>query len=300
MATSERLRLSAKQKYWLRLSKKAKRRINIAEGAVRSSKTVGTIFDWIKFVGSAPKGDLCMVGRTRSTLYRNIIRPMMAYLGSDMRYFPGRNEGANIILWGREIFTFGADNIAAEAKIRGLSAAGFYGDEITLWSENFFVQMLARMSEGTKENPARFFGTTNPDTPSHWLKKNWMARAKELDMFIMHFALDENPFLTDEYKNQLKREYVGLWYRRFILGLWCVAEGAIYDFFDADKHVIKKSSTPRALKKFISIDYGTTNPTSFGLYGYNRFELPNVWREKGFYWDSTAISRFVMLLTLIH
>lgn len=255
---------------------KATGRLNLWHGAVRSGKTVGVDHAFLKFVCESPKGDLLLAGKTIDSLKRNVINPILEMVGSDGNYMPGRRE---LKLFDRTIFTVGASDERSEGKIRGSTLAGCYGDEITLWPESFFIMMLSRMSlEG-----AKFFGTTNPDNPNHWLYKHYIQRAEEIDMKVFHFLLEDNPFLPQSYVDALKKEYTGLWYKRFILGEWCIAEGAIYDFFDEKKHVIKKH--PEAKYYDVGIDYGTTNPTCFIIYGNNPLTTPKIWAEREYYWS---------------
>jgi PBSX family phage terminase large subunit len=113
---------------------------------------------------------------------------------------------------------------------------------------------------------------------------------KELDMSVFSFKLDDNPFLSDKFKENLKKEFRGLWYKRFIEGLWVVAEGAVYDFWDEDEHTIIKPPA-RAKSYVVGIDYGTGNPTVFGLFGVNYDALPCIWLEREYYYDSQKSGR---------
>lgn len=271
--------LSDKQKLSMRESN---RRLNIWVGAVRSGKTFVSILRFIWFIAKAPRGgELILVGKSVGAVYRNIIRPMLDLLGSDMHYYSGKQV---ITLWGREIFVFGAYDESSEATIRGLTVAGAYGDEITLWPQSFFKMLLSRMSV----SGAKFFGSTNPDNPYHYLKTEFLDRETELDMAVFNFILEDNPSLEKEYVENLKKEYVGLWYKRFILGLWVAAEGAIYDFFDEKIHARKPSTLPSATDKIISIDYGTGNPTAFTLMERNSRTLPKIWTAYEYFYDSKA------------
>jgi len=265
--------------YW-----NANARLNLWEGSVRAGKTVDSIAVWIKYIGEAPPGDLIMTGKTNGTLYRNIIRPMQELLGSDMKYHQ-QDDSRVISLWGRTIFCFGANDERAEQKIRGMTVAGSYGDEVSLWPESYFKMMISRMSV----RGAKFFGTTNPDNPNHWLKTDFINRRDELDMNVFHFMIDDNVFLPPEFIAALKKEYVGLWYRRFILGEWCIAEGAIYDFFDENIHLL--NVIPNARYKVLSCDYGTGNPSAFLLFGINPFGTPKIWLERSYYYDSKKEGR---------
>lgn len=281
-----RLSLFKKQRfsYW-----NSNKRINIWAGAVRAGKTVASIWRWIKFIGEAPPGDLIMTGKTNGSLYRNIIRPLYDLVGDDMHY-SSKHDSRVLSLWDREIFCFGANDESSEGKIRGMTVAGGYGDELTLWPKSFFNMHLSRMSV----RGAKFFGSTNPDNPNHWLKTDIINRREELDANVFNFEIDDNDsrnggFLPPEFIDALKKEYVGLWHRRFIKGEWCVAEGAVYDFFDEAIHCGYRA--PKAKWYLVSVDYATGNPTSFGLYGVNPLTRPKIWRERGYFWDSRKEGR---------
>jgi PBSX family phage terminase large subunit len=278
--------LSPKQKKVIRLSNA---RLNILEGSVRSSKTVAFLWRWIKYVGGAPPGDLLMIGKSMGSLYRNLVRPLQDLLGNQMDYFPGKHE---IDLWGRKIFCFGAYDEGSEGTLRGMTAAGALGDELTLWPKSFFMTLLARLSV----KGAQFFGTTNPDSPYHYIKTDFLDR-EDLNLYQEHFVIDDNPFLDPQYVEDLKKEYVGLWYKRFIEGLWVQAEGAVYDFFDEATHTKDLFALPRAQSHGVAVDYGTDNPTCFLLFGERQSDIittpkmPRCWCMKEYYYDSKKTSR---------
>ena len=243
----------------------AKARLNIWEGAVRSGKTVASLFAWLDYVGSeAPAGDLLMVGKTEKTLKRNVLDVIDRMIPHK---FCLRMKLGECEIYGRRIYCVGANDERAEGKIRGLTVAGAYGDELTLWPESFFTMMLSRLSV----SGARFFGTTNPDGPYHWLKTNYLER-QGLDLARFQFSLEDNPFLDRRFVEALKSEYVGLWYKRYIQGLWVAAEGAIYDMFDEVLHVVDE--LPAMRKYWTAIDYGTAAPTVFLLFGLGGGQLP--------------------------
>jgi len=270
-----RIILSPKQRWSIN---RADARINLWVGSVRSSKTWATLFKWIEYVCTAPKGDLLLLGKTNRSVYRNIIRPLEEFLGNSVSYKSGKGE---LDMFDRKIFVVGANDERSETVIRGMTCAGALGDEVTLWPKSVFNMLLSRMSV----NGAKFFGTTNTDNPMHWLKMDYMKRVGELDLKIFEFMLEDNPFLPKDYVRNLKKEYTGLWYRRFILALWCIAEGAIYDFFEErEPFVIKKF--PISKYKVVGVDYGTGNPTTFGMYGVNPFAKPKCWLEREYYYDS--------------
>jgi len=183
----------------------------------------------------------------------------------------------------------GASDAKAEGVIRGSTSAGSYYDEVTLLPRNFFNMSLSRMSPPGSKG----FGTTNPDSPAHWLKKDFMDRAEELDWRMFSWPLDEATFLDPEFLTALKREHTGLFYRRFILGEWVMAEGAIYDGFDEAVHVVDAPPYDAPDYYIIGVDYGTGNPTVFVLKGVKMQPngRPVVCAEREYYYDSTEKMR---------
>lgn len=229
-------------------------RLNIWEGAIRSGKTIGSILAWLLYVKTAPPGPLAMIGKTRDTVTRNVLDVIADLKPGAISY----TRGATVCrILGRLVHVIGANDARAETRIRGLTLAGAYVDEITVLPEGFWVQLLGRLSVPG----AKLFGTTNPDSPSHWLRKKYLQRAGELNLATWHFVLHDNPGLTQEYKDGLAAEFTGLWYKRFILGLWVAAEGAIYDMLDEDKHCIPAPDSKFWRRGWIGVDYGTSNPT---------------------------------------
>lgn len=268
-------RLSQKQCESIR---DADRRIVIYEGAVRSGKSFSSYLKWIDLCMNGPKGPFIITGRTDRTIKRNIIVPLMELVGSAVKYNPGKGE---MTIYNRLMYVVGANDERAEGKIRGSTFAAALVDEGTLLPEAFFKMLLSRLSV----DGAQVVITTNPDSPFHWLKRDFIDREHELDLIDHHFCLDDNPSLSETYKENLKKEYKGLWYERYIEGKWVMAEGAVYDFFDSDIHVI--SQPPGNAQYYIvGIDYGTTNPCSFVLIGYNPNTYPNMWLEDEYYYDS--------------
>jgi len=258
-------------------------RINIWEGAVRSGKSYSSLIRWLEYIQEAPPGNLVMVGRTATTIKHNLVDEICNLLGTDARYYSGKNE---LNLWGKRIYLVGASDARSEQKIRGATFSGAYVDEATLIPEAFWTMLLSRLSVPN----SKIFTTTNPDSPFHWLKKNYIDRIDELDMKRWKFYLEDNPSLSEEFKISLKQEYRGLWYRRYIDGEWCLAEGTIYDFFDEAIHCID-FPPGQGKEYYVGIDYGTTNPCAFVLLGYNPMNYPNMWVEKEYYYDSAKHSR---------
>ena len=240
-------------------------RINIWEGAVRSGKTISSLLAWLLYVADAPHGGVLVVsGKTLDTIARNVFGPLSdpALFGEFARHVKYTRGASTAVILGRQIEIIPANDAKAESKLRGLTCAGAYVDEATSVPEEFWTQLLARLSVAG----ARLFATTNPDGPGHWLRKRFLLRKGSLNLRSWRFTLDDNPALDPEYVRSLKAEYVGLWYRRFILGEWCLAEGAVYDMWDEDRHVVR---TLPAMDRWLAvgIDYGTVNPFSALLLG---------------------------------
>jgi len=256
-------------------------RVNLWEGSIRSGKTYASILRWFIFVTHAPQqGELVMVGKSRDSLYRNVIAPIQSSPEyAVLRPFVKYRAGAPIAhFFGRQVHILGANDTKAEGKIRGMTVCGAYVDELTMIDVAFFKQLLGRMSvEG-----AQLFATTNPDSPAHWLKTEYLDKLGEFpDWRRFHFTLDDNPALSADYVASIKREYTGLWYKRFILGLWVAAEGAIYNMWDPDVHVRPWAETPdmRALVA-VGMDYGTTNATAALMLGISRELVGNHYRSR--------------------
>lgn len=282
--------LIGKQRESVRL---ATARLNIWDGSVRSSKTISSLLRWLKFVRTAPAGPLLMVGKTERTLKRNIIDPLVEMLGEKRcKFVAGAGE---LHLLGRVVYVAGAYNEGSVDKIRGLSLVGAYADELSTMPESFFVMLLTRLSIPG----AQLFGTTNPDGPQHWLKTKYLDRAAlhldingqlhngqaadALDLHRFSFKLADNPNLTPEYIAAVSSEFTGLWYRRLILGEWCLAEGVIYESWDPARHVVSELP-PIARWIVLAMDYGTTNPFHALIIGVGidgRLYVAHEWR-----WDS--------------
>lgn len=256
-------------------------RINILEGSVRSGKSFISLLRFVKELRHGPDGAYVVTGKSESSLIRNVIDPLVAMTGGGIKYNRGTREFS---LFGRKVHVVGANDERSETKIRGATFAGALVDEVTIIPQSFFRMLLSRLSiEG-----AKLFGTTNPDSPYHWLKTDFIDRKEELDLKVFPFRLEDNPSLGKNYIDSLKKEYQGVWYRRMIMGEWVVAEGSIFDFFDVDIHV--KNEPPTYAQYYIlGIDYGTTNPFAAVLLGVNHDHKPTLWIEKEYYWDSKVM-----------
>ncbi len=261
MAMKTYKNLTKKQNELMNIAKGGLRRINILHGSVRSGKTWISLVLWCVWIRNMPRDKAyIMTAKTLTTLKRNCLDLLEVLAGKkNFRYSISKKEG---VLYGRKIYLEGVSDSGAESKIRGMTLQGAYCDEITLFNEEFFNMLLSRLSEPG----AKLFGTTNPDNPNHWFKVNYIDRKDELDFFMMEFLIDDNTFLDKRYVEQLKKEYTGVFYRRFILGEWCSAEGLVYPMFSKDEHIIGCPPESVGAEYYISIDYGTLNPCSMGLW----------------------------------
>ena len=217
-------------------------------------------FKFSDFVAEMPRNaEFLICGKTLTALKRNILGPLADIVGgAHFQYSMAQKEG---YLWGRKVYLEGANDERSEGKIRGMTLSGAYCDEVTLWPETFFSMLLSRLSV----RGAKLIGTTNPDNPKHWLYEKYMDR-HEVNILQPRFTLEELPFLDPDYVESIKREYTGLYYKRFILGMRVAAGGVVYDGFDEQKHVFDElpiDMEHRVYRRYVAIDYGTTNPCVF-------------------------------------
>jgi PBSX family phage terminase large subunit len=247
---------STKQKKVLR---EANHRWNILSGAVRSGKTFSSYDLLILRLAEFPTGNRLLIGKTERTLERNVLDPMR----ERFQEVSTINHKGIVEIFGKPFYCVGANDEKSVKKIQGLGLSYAYGDEITTWPESFFNMLKSRLDKPG----AKFDGTCNPESPRHWFKLKFLDKT-DLDIFHQHFELDDNPFLSEEFKNNLKKEYTGVWYKRFIQGLWVLAQGIIYDCFDEKIHIVDKLPEGQ-YRYYLGGDYGTSNPTAFLLLAHN-------------------------------
>lgn len=257
-------------------------RINVASGSIRAGKTISTLLRWLIYCANAPLGgELVVVAKTTNTAASNVFIPLQdpslfGPLAREVHYTRGAPTAT---ILGRPVRVIGANDARAEERLRGMTCAGALVDEATLVPQEFWTQLLGRMSVPS----AKLFASTNPGSPAHWLKRDFIDRAEELGIRHWHFVLADNPSLGDDYSKAISAEFVGLWYRRFILGEWISAEGSVFDMWDEGRHVI--DIMPQ-IHKWVAagVDYGTSNPfhaTLLGL-GYDRtLYVASEWRYDG-------------------
>lgn len=256
--------LSPKQIQSIAWSKRA--RIALWTGAVSSGKTIASLIALLGAVAEAPTTGLIMVvGRTLQTIERNIIDPLQSEeLFGDLAKFVHHTTGsATAKILGRTVHLIGAFDARSEGRIRGATVSLAYVDEATLLPEAFWMMLLSRL----RVRGARLLATTNPDGPGHWLRKNFILDAAAKKMIVFEFRLSDNPGLDPDYVEGLLAQYTGLWFRRFINGEWCLAEGSIYEQFDPERHVLRGPLPHLIALPAVGLDYGTTNPFAACLLG---------------------------------
>lgn len=247
--------LSEKQReFW----RNCNHRWNIKTGATRSGKTYMDYYLIAKRLLAVKdkEGLNVILGNTRETIRRNIMLPMQSMYG--VQRIGNIRADNSVQMFGQQVFVLGADNIAHVDRIRGSSIKYCYGDEVTTWNHEVFDMLKSRLD---KEYSV-FDGTCNPAQPTHWFKAFLDSGA---DIYQQSYTIDDNPFLPSSFVENLKKEYAGtVYYDRYILGLWAMAEGLIYPMF-AD--AIKEPPEGNPEKYVLSIDYGTLNAFAAILWG---------------------------------
>lgn len=247
--------LSPKQTEFVR---EGHHRWNFKGGATRSGKTY-LDFRWIIPIRIRERvgkdGLTVILGVTKSTIERNVLEPMRNLYGDKLVGTISSDNTAWI--FGEKCYCLGAEKVSQVSKIRGASIKYCYGDEVADWSQEVFELLKSRLDKAY----SCFDGTYNPQGPNHWLKVFLDSKA---DIFSQTYTIDDNPFLPEAFVENLKREYRGtVFYDRYILGQWALAEGLIYPMF-GESNIVDEE--PPAGRYYISVDYGTLNPFSAGLW----------------------------------
>lgn len=254
----------------------------ICDGAVRSGKTLFMGLSFIFWAMSRYTGEqFGICGKTINSLRRNVISVILPILRQFGFLCEERvSRGMLTISFGgrrNTFYYFGGRDEGSASLIQGVTFAGAMLDEVALMPRSFVEQACARCSiEGSK-----IWFNCNPDSPEHWFYKEWILKSEERKTYHLHLTMADNPALSEKIRARYETMYNGVFYKRFILGQWVVAEGRVYDFFD--NSFVRSVPDERFESWYISCDYGTVNPASFGLWGL----LNGVWyRINEFYFDS--------------
>lgn len=275
------MELSPKQKDFI-LHSTAK--INIAHGAVRSGKSFSSLIRFGELVVTCPNSEIIIVGNSLSTAVENVVKPLSDTLFSGYcTWQPGNRQ---LLLGDKAIRVIGANDEGAVRAIQGNTHSLAYVDELTTIPYNFIDMLTSRLSHPW----SKLIATCNPNSPVHPVKENLIDNRDKSYVYSLHFNIDDNPYLTDQIKSELRSQYTGLFYKRYILGEWVAAEGAIYADFSRKSHVITRE--PHYFENyFVGIDYGASNPFAAVLIGHSNKYHPHLVVIKEYYWDISKTYR---------
>lgn len=239
----------------------------IADGAIRSGKTVSMSLSFVFWAMTSYNGqNFAMCGKTIGSFRRNVLFWLKLMLKS-RGYTVVDHRADNLVIISKgditnNFYIFGGKDESSQDLIQGITLAGVFFDEVALMPESFVNQATGRCSvEGSK-----YWFNCNPDGPYHWFKVNWIDKVSEKKLLYLHFTMDDNLSLSEKIKERYRSMYSGVFFKRYILGLWCMAEGMIYDMFDAARHVVKNPENLVKANYYVSCDYGTQNATVFLLW----------------------------------
>lgn len=272
----------------------------IADGAIRSGKTLCMSLSYVFWaMTNFQQQNFGMAGKTIGSFRRNVLFWLKLMLRS-RKYKVKEHRADNYLEITKGnvtnyFYIFGGKDERSQDLIQGITLAGMFFDEVALMPESFVNQATGRCSV----TGSKFWFNCNPDSPKHWFKVNWIDKClcnmaagqiKECakkgielkNLVYLHFTMDDNLSLDDSIKKRYRSMYIGVFFKRFILGLWCVADGLVYSMFDENKHIIR-GNIPESPMYIVSVDYGTVNPFSCGLWG---FDGKRAVREQEIYYNS--------------
>ncbi len=255
----------------------------ICDGAVRSGKTFSMSISFVIWASAVFSGrDFAFCGKTITSVRRNLLTPLIrsaSQWGLTVKDNLSKNY-AEITFAGRtnRFYIFGGRDESSASLIQGMTLSGLLLDEAVLMPRSFVEQAVARCSvEGSK-----LWFNCNPEGKQHWFKREWIDKARDKGLLYLHFTLRDNPSLSERMIERYSKLYSGVFYERFVLGKWVSTEGLVYPMFDEKRHIAEQ--LPAEFSRYIvSCDYGTVNPSSFGLWG----ESGGKWyRIREYYYDS--------------
>ncbi len=280
--------------WWQPGSGHEKERMLLADGAIRSGKTVAMILSFLRWSQVAFQGkDFIMAGITTGALHRNVLSPMFGMLETLKIPYTWKRTESRILIGSNVYHLFGADKDNAQDKLQGMTAAGAFADEVALFPRSFVDQMIGRCSVAG----SRIFLNCNPNGAFHYIKTDFIDRAEEIGLCRLHFTMEDNLTLSSEIRESYARSFRGVFYQQYILGEWVSAEGAVYSMWDDEGNTFAGEWGEDRKAKFdidygdarhyVAIDYGTVNPCVF-LDAWDDGETIRIVDE--YYWDSAAAS----------
>lgn len=264
----------------------------VCDGSVRSGKTMAMSIGFLLWSCRNFDGEtFAFCGKTIDSLKRNVISPLQKWLAGIVK--PKINFSKNYmdVSWmghQNRYYFFGGKDESSYALIQGITLAGILLDEVALMPKSFVDQAIARCSV----TGSKLWFNCNPDgSEEHWFCKEWIdaekGNAKEKNRLHLHFTMEDNYALSEDVRKRYERMFTGVFYDRYILGLWRIADGLVYPQFNKMLHVVQ-DSTPSASdgEWYLSCDYGTLNPTSVGLWhlSYDGYAT----RIREYYYDARA------------
>lgn len=259
----------------------------IADGAIRSGKTLAMSLSFCLWAMTRFNGqNFAMCGKTVGSFRRNVLATLKLMLKS-RGYMVEDHRADNMLIIRRgavenSFYIFGGRDERSQDLIQGITLAGLLLDEVALMPESFVNQATGRCSvEGSK-----MWFNCNPAGPPHWFKTEWIDKRERKGLLYLHFTMDDNLSLSEEIKARYRSMYAGVFYLRYIKGLWAVAEGLIYTMFSEEcTYSSLASHIPNTAQKMIAVDYGTTNPCVF-LETWD--DGKTIWVEREYRWDSRS------------
>ena len=252
----------------------------ICDGSVRSGKTVAMSVGFLLWAMSTFDGcKFALCGKTIEALRRNVVSLIPGLMDGIMRVQERRSDNT-MTVWGfghvNTFYLFGGRDESSYTLIQGMTLAGVLFDEVALMPRSFVEQALARCSI----SGSRYWFNCNPEGSSHWFYQEWILKAEAHNVLHLHFTMADNLALDPAVRARYETMYTGVFYDRYIRGLWVAAEGLVYPNFDTEKHVVQ--ALPQDGLYYISVDYGTLNPCSMGLWCVTGTEAVRV---DEYYWD---------------
>ena len=245
----------------------------ICDGSIRAGKSsVMSVAFLFWAMRDFDKKNFAICSKTSITASRNVVKPLLS-----MRYIQDRFD-VQVRMMGNELivkafghenyfYVYGGSDERSYTKIQGITLAGVLLDEVAIMPRSFVEQAIARCSvDGRK-----LWFNCNPDSPMHWFYTEWIQKAEKHNALHLHFSLDDNPALSEKIKADYRSMYSGVFYARYILGQWAMADGLIYDMFDKDRHVVTNDSLELENDYYISSDYGIQNATVFLLWRKEKY-----------------------------
>jgi len=260
----------------------------VADGSVRSTKTLSMSFSYLEWAWTTFKdGTFGASGKTIKSFERNVLNQLKAVAtGRGYTYRHHKSDSYVIFSKGGNsvtLYIFGGKDESSQDLVQGITLAGFLFDEVALQPQSFVNQAVARCSiDGSK-----LWYNMNPSSPHHYAKTDIIDKAKELNFFHIHTTMEDNLTLSERIKDRYRRMYTGVFHSRYILGLWVVATGIIFDMFDAETHI--KDANEKYKHYAIGMDYGTKNACVFIMFGWN--DRDEVCAVKEYYYSANVTKK---------